>query len=130
MWYDKYPGVPDRGSPLETLFVLITLQRKDVELMATRALVLGSLAQLLKDQAAAKDAIEGYRAYTDVMFPFLARAADQEKERERQQLLEHVKHPMRIDVTSILAQRAATMRSKAMAKFRLNTSQIPGRSKL
>jgi hypothetical protein len=125
LWYAKYPGVPDRGSPLETLFRLVALERKIEEIMATRALVLGAMAD---DSRGAKEAIKAYGEYCDAMFPFLEKASEFDKDRDRQRLLEHVKRPMQIDVGSIRAERAAAARVKAAQKFKARPRlvEIPG----
>jgi len=125
LWYEKYPGVPDRGSPLETLFRLIALERKVEDMLATRALVLGAMAD---DTRGAKEAIKAYGEYCDAMFPFLERASEFDQDRDRQRLLEHVKRPMQIDVGSIRAERAAAARAKAAQKFKARPRliEIPG----
>lgn len=123
MWYDKYPDVPERGSPLETVFILVALQRKDAELMATRALVLGSMAE---DTGTRKTAIKGFQEFCDTMFPFLEQAGELDKQKDMQRLLDHVKHPMRIDVGSIKAERAAAAKQKAHNKFKIRRVEIPG----
>ncbi len=113
MWYDKYPGVPLRGSPLEALFTLVSLHMKQADLLATQTLVRSSMAQ---GSETAKAAIEAYQAYCDAMFPFLEAAQDPNIDAKRQ-LLEHVKHPMQIstgELRKVLAQQA---REKASAKF-------------
>lgn len=125
LWYDKYPGVPDRYSPLETLFRLVAMDRKLEDLMSTRALVLGALAD---DSRGGKEAIKAYGEYCDAMFPFLEKASEFDKDKDRQRLLEHVKRPMRIDVGAIRAERAAAARAKAAQKFKVRPRliEIPG----
>lgn len=125
LWYEKYPGPPDRGSPLETVLRLVALERKIEEIMATRALVLGAMAD---DTRGAKEAIKAYQEYCDTMFPFLEKAAELDKDKDRARLLEHVRRPMRIDVAAIRAERAEQARAKAAHKFKARPRivEIPG----
>lgn len=123
MWYDKYPGVPLRGSPLETLFVLVALQRRESELLATKALVLSSLAEGNEE---AKNAVSSFKSYCDTMFPFLKLATENDKAQDMARLLEHVKHPIRIDIQAIKRERAEQAQTKALAKYRVARVEIPG----
>lgn len=120
MWYDKYPGTPARGSPLEALFIHVHIQRKESELLATRSLVRGQWAVLAKSPESAKAAFESYQAYADAMFPFLERAANTTTD-DHARLLEHVKRPMQIDVHSIRHERAAEAKAKGLRKFKLRS---------
>lgn len=86
-------------------------------------MVLGSMAD---GRETAKKAIEGFQEYCDTMFPFFEEAGKLDKQRDTQRLLDHVKYPMRIDVASIKAERAAKARAKASHKFRLRGAEIPG----
>lgn len=119
MWFDKYPSVPPRGSPLETVFVHVTVQRKDAELLSTRALVRSQWALLAKSPDAAKASFEAYEAYAESMFPFLEKAQGLATMDDNQKLLEHVKHPMQIDIQAIKRERAADTRARALQKFKM-----------
>lgn len=118
MWYDRYPGVPPRGSQLETLFLFVFIQRKESELLETRALVRGQWATLVKSPEAAKASFEAYQNYAEAMFPFLEAAANTSTT-DQQRLLQHVLHPMQIDVSSLRHERAEAARAKGLRKFRL-----------
>lgn len=124
MWYDKYPGVPPRGSPLETLFVLVHISRKEAELLATRSMVRGQFAILAKSPDAAKSAFEAYQMYADAMFPFLEQASNITAKSDYERLMEHVKYPMEIDLRSIRQARAADARLKGLRRF--STAAKPG----
>lgn len=126
MWYDKYPGVPERGSYLETLFLLVMMERKDAELMATRALVLGTMAD---GSGQVKEAIAGFQAYCDAMFPFLQKAAEVDKNRDYERLMSVVAKPIRIDIAPTLAERQQKARTKAAQKFKIRGVEIPGVTK-
>ncbi len=126
MWYDKYPGVPTRGSPLEAVFVMIMKQRREAELLATRALVLGSAAQTVKDQSALKEALEGYTTYFNAMFPHLAETKDDQKQVMRDALEQHIRHPMRIDVASVRKQRADEAYTKHLQRYKARRVVVPG----
>lgn len=97
IWFDKYPGVPRRGSPLETVFILLHLQRTQQQLLATRALVQSTLPA----GKAADPAIRAFEMYCDTMLPFLEKAAETEQDDARKFLEEFVKHPVRIDKTDL-----------------------------
>src|SRR4051812_29402684 len=118
MWYDRYPGVPPRGSPLETLFLHVFIGRKESELLATRTLVRGQFAGLAKSPESVKAAFDAYQAYSDAMFPFLERAANTTTD-DNTRLLEHVKYPMRINVQSIRKDKADAAKAKGLRKFKV-----------
>jgi hypothetical protein len=123
MWYDKYPGVPPRGSPLETLFVLVNQERLAADLLATKALVLSALSDTGEE---AKNAIKSFQSYADAMFPFLEAASDVDANAHRQKLLDHVKYPLRIDLASVKKERADKAKAKALSKYKISRVQIPG----
>jgi hypothetical protein len=116
MWFDKYPGVPPRGSPLETVFLLVHLGRKEAEMLSTRALVRGQFAAMARSESSAKTAYEAYVAYEEAMFPFIEQATNTFNQ-DHQRLMEHVAHPMQIDVASIMKERAHADRLKGLRKF-------------
>lgn len=118
MWYDKYPSVPLRGSPLETVFVAIHLQRMEANLLATRSLVRGQFALLAKSPEAAKEAFDAFQLYADTMFPFLEKAA-RTTTTDQVRLAEHVKYPIEINVQALRHERAQQARSKAFRKFQV-----------
>lgn len=123
MWYDRYPGVPPRGSPLETLFTLVYLQRREAELLSTRAIVQVSMPE---HREAQDPAIEAFQKYCDTMFPFLERASDTEKEQAREVLLDFVKKKARISMKPIWKMQAQhAKRLATLKKFALNP-KVPG----
>jgi len=118
MWYEKFHGMPPRGSPLERLFTLVYLSKKRADLLATRALVQASMPETKEAQ---DPVIKAFDAYCNNMFPFLERAADMDKENERKQLLEFVKRPARFDLRPIWSARKAHARRLATrSRFSLN----------
>lgn len=122
MWYDRFQGMPPRGGPLESIFVLVFLQRQEAHLLATRAIVQSTLPE----GQAAKPAIEAFQKYCDTMFPYIERAGDMEKEEQRARLAEFVKHPARIGLAPIYQAQAETARRMSTLKrFRLKP-KIPG----
>lgn len=121
MWYDKYPGVPPRGSQLEALFLLVHVQRHEAEILGTKALILSSLADSNEET---KHAIESYKSYCATMLPSLEQAKDLEEEQLRKRLLEHVRYPMRIDMGSIRKEQAAAARSKALTKYKVKRADL------
>lgn len=126
MWYDKYPGAPPRGSPLETLFVLVQLQRREAELLSTKALVLGSMADSNEET---KNVVTSFRAYCDSMFPFLEEAGKLDEANLKARLLEHSRRPLKIDIAGIKKERAAEAKRKGFDKYKLKRFtevEIPG----
>jgi hypothetical protein len=123
MWYDKFAGLPPRGSPLETVFLLVYLQRQEAQLLATRALVQSTLPE---GKEASDPAIAAYQKYCDAMFPFMERAANRGKDDERKLLAEFVKHRARILLHPIYKAQAENAKRVAVLKrFRLQP-KIPG----
>lgn len=98
VWYDQYRGIPRHGSPLESLFMLVLLQRQFAQLLSTRALVQATLPD---EKEAADPAIAAFQKYHDTMFPFLDRIGDPDKEEQRKRLEEFVRRPARIDLKPI-----------------------------
>jgi hypothetical protein len=111
MVYDKYRGVPTANSPLESLFILVYLQRQESELLATRALVEASLADEER-----KEAVEAFERYCTKMFPFWKRGADLEDDEERKALMELVKKPLKINLSEVYKTQAKALRRKAHKK--------------
>lgn len=68
MLYDLASGPPEPGSLLESVFLLISLRRREAELFQTEAIITAVLA-------AGSDKFEpveqALKAYKDAMFPFL-----------------------------------------------------------
>jgi hypothetical protein len=107
MIYDKYHGVPTANSPLESLFILVYLQRQESDLLATRALVSATLADEER-----KEAVEAFEAYCEKMFPFWKRASNLEADEERKALLELVKRPIRINLSEVYRNQAEALKRK------------------
>lgn len=115
--YDCAAEPPPAGSPLETTFMLVKIQRQQAELLSTKATVMGLLALISKDAEGAKQAIESFKKYSDAMFPFLELATDLDRGKDMQRLLQHVKHPIAINVAEIAEQRRAQARARGTAKY-------------
>lgn len=120
MWYDKYSGVPLRGSPLETVFLLVKLHRQEAELLARRTEMRGQLAILSKSPEMAKAMLEAWDSYCDTMFPFLDKAKNLDFLGDaKSQLLEHIKRPMQIDLKQLRSQSAATAKRRGLEKYKV-----------
>jgi hypothetical protein len=120
MWYDKYQGLPPRGSPLESLFILVYLQRQEAHLLATRAIVQSTIPE----GSAAKPAIEAFQKYCDTMFPFIASASKESEQHAR--LREFVKHPAKIDLRPVYQAQADTARRNSILRTTRLKPSIPG----
>jgi hypothetical protein len=120
MWYDKYDGLPPRGSPLESLFLLVFLQRQEATLLSARALVQSTLPE----GKAGKAAIDAFQKYADTMFPFIKSASKETDMHER--LREFVKHPVKIDLRPIRAAAADHAKQNAALKHSRLKPQVPG----
>ena len=68
VWYDKYDGPPPTNSPLESVFMLLTLRRMEAEALSTRALL---TAALIGPEAKADPAVKAYEEYADKVLPRL-----------------------------------------------------------
>lgn len=75
--------------------MLVLLQRQQVQLLSTRALVQTSLPE---EKEASDPAIEAFKKYHDAMFPFLDRIGDPDTEQQRKRLEKFVKKRARIDL--------------------------------
>jgi len=125
MWYDKFVGIPPRGSLLETIFVLVRLERQQAQLMETRAM-LQAIVGLHESRSTQDPAIEAFQEYCSKMFPFLDRAMNAEREEAHQRLMEFVKHPARIALHPIYKQQAEHAKKMASLKrFKLRP-KTPG----
>ncbi len=118
MWYDQFRGVPKRNSPLETLFVLVHLARRDAELLATSAQVRIALANFTKSAETAQRALDTYERYAQTLMPFLD-AARRSTATDHQRLMEHIQHPMEIDIQSIRHESQKQARKRGLEKFKL-----------
>lgn len=125
MWYDKFPSIPPRGSPLETIFVLVRLERSQAQLMETRALV-QSIVGLHETRKTQDPAINAFQEFCDKMFPFLDRAMNSEKEQAHQRLMNFVAHPAKIALHPIYKQQAEHAKQMANLKRHKLTPRSPG----
>lgn len=125
MWYDKFTGIPPRGSPLETVFVLVRLERQQAQLLETRALI-QSVVGLHTEKKTQDPAIEAFKEYSSKMFPFLDRAMNTEKDEAMKRLEQFVKHPAKIALHPIYKQQAEHAKKMATLKrFKLQAKN-PG----
>lgn len=125
MWYDKFHGLPPRGSPLETIFLMVMVQRRSAQLLETRALV-QSIVGLHESKKTQDPAIEAFEQYCAKMFPVLTRALDSDKEKARTRLSEFVKYRAKIAMHPIYKQQAEHAKKMATLKrFKLQP-KAPG----
>lgn len=115
MWYDKFDGLPPRGSPLETIFVMVRLERQQAQLLETRALI-QSVVGLHESKKTQDPAIEAFQEYCNKMFPFLDRALNTEKEEAHRRLMDFVKAPAKIALHPIYKQQAEHAKHMATLK--------------
>lgn len=124
VWYDKYEGPPATNSPLESLFMLVSIRRMEAELLSTRALV---HASMMTPDSKPDPTIKAFQDYADKILPFLAASQDLERQKERETLLAFTKLRARIDKKEIYKQQAAQLnkhqRSPARHKIR---PRMPG----
>jgi hypothetical protein len=123
MTYDKFPGVPPRGSLLELLFTLVYLEKKRAELLSTRALVQASMPEHRKAQ---DPVIEAFDKYCDVMFPFLERATESDKEKARERLKKFVAKRAKFSMQPIWKAQAQHAKRMATLKRFAVKPTIPG----
>lgn len=121
LWYDTCPRMPERGSPFETLLMLVQLQRAKAALYSTRALVQSTLPE----GKAADAAIKAFQTYCDLQLPFLERAANADVEEAKALLEQFVRHPLSFPIAPVIAAKAARVnrrhRTRQMAATRQPT---------
>jgi hypothetical protein len=125
MWYDKFVGIPPKGSPLETIFVLVRLERSQSQLLETRALI-QSIVGLHESRKTQDPAIEAFNEYCAKMFPFLDRAMNTEKEEAHRRLMEFVKAPAKIALHPVYKQQAEHAKKMATLKRFKLSPKAPG----
>lgn len=121
MWYDKYPGIPPRRSPLESLFAIVYMRRHEAKLLETRAII----ESTLPEGAAAKPAIAAYQQYHDRMMPFIEAALKPQNE-AHEMLKEFVKRKAKIDVRPYLNSQADIGRRNAIRRAGRIRPRVPG----
>jgi len=125
LWYDKFNGLPPRNSLLETIFLMVMVQRRQAQLLETRALV-QSIVGLHESKKTQDPAIEAFEAYCSKMFPVLSRAMDSDKEKARTNLADFVKKRAKISMHQIYKQQAEHAKKMATLKrFKLQP-KMPG----
>lgn len=116
--------MPPANSPLESLFILVFVQRQQADLLATRALVEATLADEER-----KDAVEAFEKYCTKMFPFWDKATDPKNEEQRKALMELVKRPLRIDMAKVYKTQANAMKARARSRIKGNV-RIPSKFRM
>lgn len=115
LWYDQFRGIPEHGSPLESVLLLVFLDRQHAQLLQTRALVQTQVLAL--DNKAHQDsAIQAFQQYADTMYSFLRKAEDTKPgaNKDHERLLRFVAKPVTIDLRPVwkakIQQREAKLR--------------------
>lgn len=128
MWYDKFVGIPPRGSLLETVFILVRLDRHQTQLLETRATI-QALIGLHENRSTQDPAIKAFQAYAETMFPFLEKAGKTEESEQHERLNKFVQHKARIDLAPVYKAKQEAARAAALNSnrrhFRIKP-KIPG----
>lgn len=111
MWYDTARGLPEPGGPLESVFLLVFLQRHHSQLLANQALVQAQLLALDGDRQ--DPVIKAFQEYNNVMYPFTTQAADIEGQENKKKLEEFVRWKARIDLRPIWREKIDRARHRA-----------------
>lgn len=82
MLYDLADGPPPPGSPLESLFLVISKRRQEAEFLKTRVLI-----EAARSSQEGSNLSEAFQDYADVLFPYL-RAEKKTKEQTTKEALE------------------------------------------
>lgn len=127
MLYDKVNVLPPPGSVLDTVFLLVRLERSKASLLEQRAVIQGLIANNPNNTNNAT--IKAFEAYAEAMLPFLERAKSNDLDDAKKQLAEFVKAPAKIDLKPVVAARHAEARRKASKTFRVIPTH-PGQPKL
>ncbi len=128
MWYDKFVGIPPRGSLLEMVFVLVHIERHQTSLLQTRATV-QSIIGLHEKRETQDPAIKAFAAYAEKMFPFLEKAGKVEEDEQYKRLRDFTKHAARIDLRPVYQAKADAAKQAAQASNRRNfrlRPKLPG----
>lgn len=113
VWYDKYPRVPDANSPLESLFMLVTLRRMEAEVLSTRAIVHASMTS----DTQVDPTVKAYKEYADKVLPFLAGAQDLELQKEKDALLRFAKTKLQLRNKNLYKKQGAQLRGSVQSRF-------------
>ena len=76
MLYDLATEPPEPGTLLESVFLLVSLRRREAELLQTEAL---ALAPLVASSGKVEVLTEALKAYKNALFPFLPAEVEKEK---------------------------------------------------
>jgi hypothetical protein len=68
--YEKATNLPEPGTPLESLFLLVWRSRQDIRLMETRAVVQALMASNSESKDAQKNLLDAWTDYSNELFPF------------------------------------------------------------
>lgn len=120
MLYDKYVGVPPRGSPLESIFCIVSSRRQNAIAQGIMVLVAG-----FRDS---KETPERFQEFLSSMFPYLQGVEERQNEEAREALMDLVGKRLSIDTTQIgRPERSSTrmVSREATERFRIQP-KIPG----
>lgn len=123
VWYDKYIGPPLPNSPLESLFMLVSLRRMEAELLSTRAVV---HAAMMTPESKTDPVVKAFQEYADKALPFLANAQDDERRDEREALLAFTKTKVQINKKTVYQQRNQRLAAAMSAKQHRIRPRMPG----
>lgn len=99
MWYDQARGIPEPGSALESVFLLVFVNRTRASMLATHASLQAQLLALPHNET--DPIIASYKEYAAAIYPFVEQAEDIEGRNSREQLKEFVKWKAKIDLRPI-----------------------------
>ena len=105
MWYDTCRTIPEHGTPLESVLLLVFLERQHAALLHTRTLVQAQMANIEeKDQQEAVQ--KAYQELSDSLFSFLGKketegGTKKSSDDDYKRLMKHVTHPLKIDLRPV-----------------------------
>lgn len=124
MLYQLAPEPPEPGTLLESVFLILTKMGQEEKFLQSRLMVEAILRPMAENSQGLQDA---FRDYQDVIFPFLARGREDEKEKMRKAAKSWTAQgPMRVRP---LQSGRESKRFKSRMKQGLNKPRIPGRTK-
>jgi len=85
MLYDLASSPPEPGSLLESLFLLVSMRRREAELYQTEVLLTSIIGSATGDL---KQLEKAFKAYRDVLFPFLGKKKIKDEDFHRRVLKE------------------------------------------
>jgi hypothetical protein len=121
MWYDTCRTIPEHGTPLESVLLLVFLERQHAALLHTRTLVQAQMANI-EEKEQQEVVQKAYQDLSDSLFSFLSNKEGETKkssDADYQRLMKHVAHPLKIDLRPVAKGRIQQTMRRLSARQRM-----------